>query len=109
MVSGVMNGVAMDKSVVQWVKRITQGNQTTVKAGPQTMLNVEFTSDSTKSPKTIDYLNLYGASKGKTQQGIYEFENGTLKVCVAAAGEDRPASFESVRGDGRTLTVWKRG
>ncbi len=108
MVSGVMDGTPMDKSMVQWVKRATRGNETTVLAGPQTMLKVEFMHDPSKSPKTIDYLNLAGANKGKTQLGIYQLEGGLLKVCVAAPGKARPADFASKPGDARTFTVWKR-
>jgi uncharacterized protein (TIGR03067 family) len=108
MISGVMDGKAMDAATVQWVKRVTRGNQTTVVAGPQTMLKVEFTFDSSTSPGSIDYLNLHGASKGKRQQGIYRFEGDVLMVCVAAPGAGRPNEFVSVPGDGRTLTAWKR-
>ena len=108
MVSGVMNGAAMDAATVQWVKRITRGNQTTVVAGPQTMLKVEFTFDPSTSPGNIDYLNLHGPGKGKRQAGIYKLEGGLLTVCVAAAGAPRPADFHSSSGDGRTLTAWKR-
>ena len=104
MISGIMSGQAMKESDVKWVKRVTTGNQTTVVAGPQVMMAVEFTSDSSKSPKTIDYVN-----KGKTQLGIYEFEGDVLKVCVSAPGSTRPAEFKSVPGDGRTLTTCKRG
>jgi uncharacterized protein (TIGR03067 family) len=107
MVSGVMDGVPMDKSMVQWVKRSTHGNESHVTAGPQTMLKVEFTSDPSKSPKTIDYINLFGANKGKSQQGIYEFEGDILKFCVAPPGKPRPAEFASARGDGRSFTTWK--
>lgn len=108
MVSGVMDGVPMDASMVMWVKRITRGSESTVVAGPQTMLKVEFTSDTSKSPKTIDYVNLVGANKGKGQQGIYEFEGDILKFCVAAPGKARPAEFASSRGDGRSFTTWRR-
>jgi len=108
MLSGVMNGAAMDESAVQWVKRVTRGNQTTVLAGPQTMLRVEFTFDPSASPRSIDYLNLAGANKGKRQQGIYRLEGEVLTVCVAAPGDARPLEFVSVPGDGRTLTAWKR-
>lgn len=105
MVSGVMNGVAMNASDVRWVKRVTRGNQTTVLAGPQTMLKVEFSYDPSG---TIDYLNLAGAHKGKRQEGIYRFDGDVLTVCSAAPGAQRPAEFASLAGDGRTLTVWKR-
>ncbi len=109
MVSGIMDGQPMEKSAVKWVRRVTQGNQTTVYAGPQMMMKMEFTSDSSKSPKTIDYLNTAGSNAGKSQLGIYELEGDLLKICVSAPGAARPAQFESGPGDGRMLTVWRRG
>jgi len=108
LVSAIMDGTAMDPSAAQWVKRVTKGNQTTVLAGPQTMLKVEFGFDASASPKTIDYVNLAGANKGNTQYGIYEFDGDVLRFCVAAPGAPRPAQFQSEPGDGRTLTVWKK-
>jgi uncharacterized protein (TIGR03067 family) len=108
MVSGTMNGVAMDASTVQWVKRVTRGNQTSVIAGPQTMLKVEFTFDPATSPASIDYLNLHGPAKGKRQQGIYRLEGDVLTVCTGAPDGARPGEFTSPQGEGRALTVWKR-
>lgn len=108
MLSGVMNGKAMDESMVKWVRRVTEGNQTTVMAGPQTMLKVEFSCDASQSPMTIDYVNLAGSHKGKTQHGIYKFEGDVLTVCVAPPGAPRPVQWESLFGDNRTLTAWRR-
>jgi uncharacterized protein (TIGR03067 family) len=108
MISGIMDGHPMDKSLVKWIRRVTQGNQTTVYAGPQEMMRIEFTSDSSKSPKTIDYLNITGSNKGKTQHGIYEFEGALLKICISAPDTPRPSQFQSAPGDNRMLTVWKR-
>jgi len=108
MLSGVMDGKPMDASLVKWVKRVTQGNRTSVLAGPQTMLKVSFTFDPVSSPQTIDYLNLAGAHKGKNQMAIYKLEGDVLTVCAAAPGDARPAEFTSTAGDGRTLTAWKR-
>jgi len=108
LVSAVMDGKPMDDSMVKWVNRVTRGNQTTVYAGPQVMLKVEFTVDASTTPKAIDYVILAGPNLGKIQHGIYEFEGDLLKMCVAAPGTARPTAFESVPGDGGTLTVWKR-
>jgi uncharacterized protein (TIGR03067 family) len=109
MVSGVMSGAAMDAASVQWVKRITVGNQTTVQAGPQTILKVTFTHDPSKSPKTLAYVISAGSGKGKTQLGIYEFQGDLLRICMAAPGAPAaPAQFESQPGDGGTFTSWKR-
>jgi uncharacterized protein (TIGR03067 family) len=108
MVTGVMSGVEMDDSMKKWVKRVTEGNISTVLAGPQTMLKVECTTDASRSPKTIDYMNLAGAHKGKQQAGIYEFEGGVLKICVSGPGMPRPSEFVSKPGDLRAFTVWKK-
>lgn len=106
MLSGVMDGKPMDESLVKWVKRVTQGNITTVLAGPQTMLKAEFTLDAAKSPKAIDYLNLAGSHKGKKQLGIYKIEQQVLTMNIAAPGATRPSKFEPAKGG--TLTVWKK-
>jgi uncharacterized protein (TIGR03067 family) len=108
MVSAVMNGSAMEESAVQWVKRVTIGDEITVIAGPQIMMKMTFKHDPSQSPKTMDYVNTAGSNKGKTQLGIYEFDGDLLRICMAAAGAPRPKKFESVRGDGSTFTVWKR-
>jgi uncharacterized protein (TIGR03067 family) len=107
LMSGIVNGEVMEKSTVVWVKRVTHGNRTTVSAGPQVIFKVEFTTDTSKSPKTIDYFNLHGPNKGRTQLGIYEFEGELLKFHVAAPGVARPINFEPLV-DGGTVTVWKR-
>jgi uncharacterized protein (TIGR03067 family) len=108
MVSGVMDGKALEPSIVQWVRRLTQGNLTTVLAGPTVMLKAEFTLDPTHSPPAIDYNVVAGSHKGKTQLGIYEFEGALLKIHMARPGAQRPSAFKSVKGDGGTYTVWKR-
>jgi uncharacterized protein (TIGR03067 family) len=108
MIYASIDGHPMDESLVKWVKRVTQGNHTTVYAGPQVMMKVDFTSDPSKSPKAIDYVNTAGSNKGKTQYGIYEFEGDILKLCVSAPGAARPTRFQSAQGDRSMLTVWKR-
>src|SRR5262249_40267174 len=108
MVSAVMNGKPMDESMVAWCKRVTQGNQTTVYAGPNIMMQAEFSADASTTPKSIDYINRAGTHKGKAQQGIYGFEGTLLKINMAPPGGARPSEFMSTPRDGRALTVWRR-
>jgi len=107
MVEGIFSGKAMDKSMLEWCKRITHGNVTTVVAGPQTMLKASFTLNDTKSPKAVDYVNLTGANAGKSQSGIYESSGKTLKICMSAPGKPRPKDFSSLSQDGRSYTTWR--
>lgn len=108
MVSGIMAGKAMDDETVAWVKRLTRGRRTTVTAGPQLMMEFEFTHDETKSPKTIDYSHTAGANKGKQQLGVYELAGGKLTILMSTPGEPRPTRVDAAPGKGGTLTVWKR-
>lgn len=104
MMSGMMDGKALDPSMVQWVKRVTAGNVTTVLAGPQVMLSAEFTL----GKGTIDYVHLAGKNKGGAQTGIFDLKGDMLRVFMAAPGAARPAAFPAKAGKGETLTVWKR-
>ena len=108
MVSAVFNGVAMNQSMVKWCKRITRGNVTRVVAGPQVFLNASFALDGSSQPPAIDYLNLEGPSKGKSQAGIFEVKGDALRICMSAPGQSRPAEFSSKPGDERSYTTWRR-
>ncbi|WP_321472972.1 TIGR03067 domain-containing protein [uncultured Paludibaculum sp.] len=108
MVSGVVDGIPMDESVVRWVRRVTKGNQTTISAGPQVLMEFEFTCDPSTVPMTIDYRHTAGPSSGKSQLGIYEFEGALLRIHTAAAGAPRPRDYTLVPGAKGSLTTWKR-
>jgi uncharacterized protein (TIGR03067 family) len=98
----------MEESAVKWCRRLTRGDVTSVVAGPQVFLKAKFKLDSSANPKRIDYMNLAGSATGKSQEGIFEFADGVLKICISAPGKARPAEFSSKKGDGRSLTVWRR-
>jgi uncharacterized protein (TIGR03067 family) len=98
MVSGSMDGHAMDARLVQTGKRVSKGAQLTVLFSGQPYMQARITLDPSK--KSIDYA----LSTGATQRGIYQLEGQTLKLCTGTT--KRPTDFEP--GPGRTLTVWKR-
>jgi uncharacterized protein (TIGR03067 family) len=107
MVAGVFSGVAMKQDMIKWVKRITQGNLTSVVAGPQVMLMATFTLVHAQHPQGIDYENREGVNAGKAQSGIFALSGDTLKICMAASGKPRPTNFSSKSGDGRSYTTWR--
>lgn len=107
MVSGIFSGAGMGDNMVQWCRRITHGDVTSVVAGPQVMVKARFTLDRATRPHAVDYVNLQGAHKGQSQAGIFELAGDTLKVCMAAPGKPRPRDFTSASGDGRSLTTWR--
>lgn len=108
MISGVMDGTPMKESDVQWVKRLTSGDEVIIQAGPQTLMKMTFTRDASQSPQTMDYVHISGSYKGKKQQAIYKLEGSRFTICAAAPGSPRPKTFESQHGDGYSLTVWER-
>lgn len=60
------------------------------------------------TPKQIDQTALDGPAKDKVSQGIYEFKDGVLRICMAPPGEARPTAFESKEGSKLSLTEWKQ-
>jgi uncharacterized protein (TIGR03067 family) len=108
MVSAVMNGVPMPQNMVEWCRRETRGDVTTVLAGTNIMLRARFSLDAGQSPWAIDYENIAGSNSGKAQLGIAELSGDSLRICMSPPGAARPADFESVKGDKRSYTTWVR-
>lgn len=108
MVGAVMNGVPMPQNMMEWCRRETRGDVTTVLAGTSIMLRARFSLDEAQSPWSIDYVNLAGSNAGKPQAGIAVLAGDLLQVCMAPPGAARPAEFESVKGDKRSYTTWIR-
>src|SRR5262249_26784495 len=102
------DGHALDNNTVTVAKRAVDGNEMTVTFGREVYSNANYAVDRSKTPIAIDIYNTQGANAGKVQYGIYELNGNTLKMCIAAAGQDRPSDFTSARGDGRTFVVWAR-
>lgn len=108
MTKGVFNGAPLAPEMVAYCTRITRGDVTQIVAGPQEMLHAKFTLDPTQTPRAIDYVNLAGSNKGKAQAGIYELQADELTISIAAPGKPRPKDFTTAKGDGRTLTAWRK-
>ena len=108
MVSGIQGGTSFPADFVASGRRVVAGNETTVSFGGQVFLNAALTLDASVNPKSIDYTVLAGPQTGKVIYGIYEFAEGSNRLCFSALGAARPTEFVSNSGDGRTLTVWTK-
>ena len=108
MVSGSADGQPMPAAMLEQMKRVCKGDETTTTMGGQIFLKAKFSVDPSEKPKTIDYQMTDGFTKGSRQLGIYELEGDTFKSCFGKPGAERPTDFTTKPGDGRTLSVWKR-
>lgn len=108
MVSGSADGQQMPDEMRVQMKRVCKGDETTTTMGERVFLKAKITIDPSKKPKSIDYQMTDGATKGKTQLGIYEVDGDTFKACFSAPGDPRPTDFTTKPGDRRTSSTWKR-
>lgn len=71
---------------------------------------VEYTIkvDPTKTPKAIDFTHEGGENKGKTEPGIYTFENGQLKLILDEDRKGRPTVFEGKETASYSVMVLKK-
>lgn len=108
MVSGSADGQPLPEGMRKQMKRVCEGDVTTTTMGERVFLKAKITIDPSKKPKSIDYQMLDGATKGKTQFGIYEVDGDTFKACFSAPGDPRPTDFTNKPGDRRTSSTWQR-
>jgi uncharacterized protein (TIGR03067 family) len=108
MVSGYEDGTAVPDPSREISRKIFKEDEATIKEGTPIVMKAKMKLDPSKRPKGIDYLVVEGRGKGQTRLGIYELGGDTVKLCLAAPGDERPTDFLSKLGDGRTIGVWKR-
>ena len=65
--------------------------------------------DPAQKPKTITMTVEEGTDKGKTAEGIYEWQGDNLKLCYSLPGKPRPTKFDSDEKNGTMLFVLARG
>jgi uncharacterized protein (TIGR03067 family) len=103
----VTSGAALQPAMLAFGSRTIAGNETRVVFGGQVMVHARMRIDESQTPIAVDYLNV-GRGPRAVSLGILGIDGDVLRVCMASAGAPRPAEFTSVKGDGRTLTEWRR-
>jgi uncharacterized protein (TIGR03067 family) len=76
--------------------------------GEQVLFDSTYTVDLKKTPAQIDIIGTEGEFKGKAALGLFKLERDTLTMCYVMPGNERPVGFESPKGSGVTLVVWRR-
>ena len=104
----VQDGQKMRDDWLPYGVRRTEGSETKVVFGGQTMLHAKMRVDETTMPITVDYLNLAGAVKGKLSLGILEWHGEVVTFHVAPAGKPRPTGFTNEKGSGGILSRWRK-
>jgi uncharacterized protein (TIGR03067 family) len=102
------NGEPLEAAYCKIGKRFASGNETAVFMGPQTILKAFYAINRGVHPNTMDYVLAHGPAAGKKQFGIFEQMGDSFTVSFSPPGQPRPPDFSSTRGDGRTVTTWKR-
>lgn len=77
----------------------------TVNEKGKAIAQYQFTLDSSKNPKTIDFTHLIGKDKGTKEPGIYVIEKDQIKFCLDENKKGRPTAFQ---GDSYSVIVVKR-
>jgi uncharacterized protein (TIGR03067 family) len=110
-ISAEMNGDKLGDDLVQTLKFVVKGDKFDVD-GPSVILQQyakgTFKMEATTKPKTIDVTVGEGDMKGDVVEGIYEFDDDTLKICAKLTGKERPADFTTKAGSNMVSLVLKR-
>jgi uncharacterized protein (TIGR03067 family) len=105
--SVVIDGMAVAREYAQKGRLEVEGDRYAVTLG--VTAGSTFQLDSTKRPPQIDFTFTDGPQKGQTVRGIYEIDGETYRLCRGLRPEvERPGQFDSPRGSGLMLVVWKR-
>lgn len=103
----VMDGTPMPKEWLAFGLRTMIGTEMKVTFNGQPMAHAKIRVDERVTPVAVDYLNLSGKNKGAVSLGVLEWVGDEVRFLIAAPGDPRPASFDSVAKTS-TLSRWRR-
>lgn len=105
-VSAQESGQALEETQAKSLELIFKGDKYTFKIGGEEQETGTIKVDPNAKPKTIDLKIMTGMDKGKLQQGLYELDKDTIKICLGQPGKDRPKAVEAK--EGASVYVFKR-
>jgi len=109
-VSMEASGVPLPKeNLPEFIFTVGAGGKSTAQSSHGTD-QATITVDPKSNPRTIDNLHESGATKGKTQYGIYKLEGDKWTVCMTQPGvaaSERPKDF-ATKGTGNVVFIFER-
>jgi uncharacterized protein (TIGR03067 family) len=106
--SSTFDGQDAPKEIVRSIKRIVTDEHVVWQRDGKQFAGTKVLLDSTKDPNTIDVIPDGGRNRGERILGICKLDRDTLTICMAAAGQPRPAKFKAEKGSGWTLQMFTR-
>jgi uncharacterized protein (TIGR03067 family) len=100
-------GFELPQAAVKSIRLTISGSSLTV-SGAGVNTKSTFTLDSSKTPKSIDAIDVDGPTKGQKQLGIYELTDRELKLCFGLPGGTRPTTFTATPENKQSLIVLER-
>ena len=110
MASVVDNGTAIPTDAIRGARVVfTKDIMTLISPNGKEKTEYLIKLDPTRTPKAIDITPTEGTFKGKRGPGIYEIDQGVLRICQPhQPTTPRPTRFEAPEGSGLNLMVLKR-
>jgi uncharacterized protein (TIGR03067 family) len=109
MLSATTDGKDVPEETARRVTVGILGSSHSVRVGGKVVSrDVGFEVDPTANPKAVTDTVPAGQGRRAVVRGIYKLDGDALTTCMAAAGHDRPTSFDAGPGTGRTLRVFRR-
>jgi uncharacterized protein (TIGR03067 family) len=69
---------------------------------------IKFKLDPSAKPKIMDITVAGGSQTDAKMEGIYEFKDGQLRMCVKVFGQNRPTEFAAPADSSTVLMVLKK-
>jgi uncharacterized protein (TIGR03067 family) len=104
---GEQGGAPMQAEGLKSMRFHVSGNQYEFHQAGQTEKGT-LAVDISQKPKALDIHITEGEQAGKLQKGIYQFDGGRLKICVAAPGEERPKDFKTKENTEDAVLIFER-
>lgn len=90
---------------------VFKGDEATIKGNDDVKkeyAKIKIKIDPTTNPKILDITVADGSQTDAKMEGIYDFKDGKLRMCVKVFGNDRPSEFSSPADSSIVLMVLKK-